>query len=74
MLTVARAAVALLLALTTSLAAPGCSLLGSDTAAAPSSITAAAAPATTTTSPSATVETGATGTDDWQVVGTSVQG
>lgn len=73
MLRGARAALALVLALTMSVAAAGCSWRGSDTAATPSSITATAAPATATMSPPTTAETGATG-DDWQVVGTSVQG
>jgi hypothetical protein len=61
--------VALLLALTTSAAASGCGGPASDTSAAASSVSTAASP-TTTSPPTAT----ATDADDWQVVGTSVQG
>ena len=64
----ARAAVALLLALTTSVAAPGCSSPASDTATAPPSVPATAA---ASTGPPTTT-TGAT--EGWEVVGTSVQG
>jgi protein MpaA len=67
----ARAAVAVLLALTTSVAAPGCGSLSSDTATARPSVPATTAPLT---GPATTTTTGATGTGDWEVVGTSVQG
>ena len=64
----ARAPVALLLALTTSLAAPGCSLVVAGTATAPSSVRASAAPTGPVT------PTPTTDADGWEVVGTSVQG
>jgi len=62
----ARAAAALLLAITTSVVACGCTLTTSGTAAAPPPVT-----ATPATSPPTTVATNA---DGWEAVGTSVQG
>lgn len=63
-----RAAVALLLALATSIAAPGCGAPASDTATASPSVASTATPS----SGLATTTTGAP--EGWEVVGTSVQG